>query len=171
MLGVRQWCHGAFCVSRQHRLRRQWPRRIIHRLWMKVMFYTIGESRTQFPVEMTHKHNKWLQILAEKDFPPKPLWSENADFKFSVNNEEDVNKKPRSRMNIAYHSEGNADNKRQRNRRLKSEALWSFTVENPSLPIYVDQSLQSSALYYGPKNNNFQANCTGPYLFFVFGFF
>ena len=73
---------------------------------------------------MTHKHNKWLQILAEKDFPPKPLWSEKADFKFSVNNEEeDVNKKPRSRMNIAYHSEGNADNKRQRNRRLESEAL------------------------------------------------
>ena len=49
---------------------------------------------------------------------------ENADFKFSVNNEgEEVNKKPRSRRNIAEHSEGNADNKRQRNRRLESEAL------------------------------------------------
>ena len=24
------------------------------------------------------------------------------------------------------------------------------------------------ALYYGPKNSNFRANCTGPYLFFVF---
>ena len=35
---------------------------------------------------------------------------ENADFKFSVNNEgEDVNKKPRSRRNNAQHSEGNAD--------------------------------------------------------------
>ena len=43
---------------------------------------------------MTHKHNKWLQILAREDFPPKLLWSENADFKFSMNNEgEDVNKK------------------------------------------------------------------------------
>ena len=47
----------------------------------------------QFPMQMTHKHNKWLhrlielQILAQKDFPPKLLWSENADFKFSVNNE------------------------------------------------------------------------------------
>ena len=47
-------------------------------------------------MQMTHKHNKWLQILAQEDFPPKLLWSENADFKFSVNNEgEDFNKKPR----------------------------------------------------------------------------
>ena len=51
-------------------------------------------------MQMTHvtKHNKWLQILAGEDAPPKPLWSENAKFKFSVNNEgEDVNKKPQSR--------------------------------------------------------------------------
>ena len=27
MLGLRQWRHGAFCVSRQHRLCRRWPRR------------------------------------------------------------------------------------------------------------------------------------------------
>ena len=32
---------------------------------------------------------------------------------------EGVNKKPRSRENIVQHSEGNADNKRQRNRRLE----------------------------------------------------
>ena len=47
MLGVRQWRHGAFCVSKQHRLCRRWPRRIfmyyswkavvlIHRLWNNV---------------------------------------------------------------------------------------------------------------------------------------
>ena len=70
--------------------------------------FTIGESRT----------------ISHANFPPKLLWNENADFKFSVNNEgEDVNKKPRSRENIAQHSEGNATNKRQRNRRLESEAL------------------------------------------------
>ena len=51
---------------------------------------------------MTHKHNKWLQILAQEDFPLKLLWSENTNFKLSVNNEgEDVNKKPQSRRNIA----------------------------------------------------------------------
>ena len=56
-------------------------------------------------MQLTHKHDKWLQILGEGDFPPKLLWSENADLKLSVNNEgEDVNKKPRSRENIAQHS-------------------------------------------------------------------
>ena len=59
-------------------------------------------NHEQFPMQMTHKHNKWLQILAEKDFRPKLLWSENADFQFSVNNEgEDVIKKPWSRRHIA----------------------------------------------------------------------
>ena len=28
-------------------------------------------NHEQFPMQMTHKHNKWLQILAEGDFPPK----------------------------------------------------------------------------------------------------
>ena len=52
-------------------------------------------------MQMTHKLNKWLQILVEEDFLPKLLWRENADFKFSVNNEgEDVNEKPWSRVNI-----------------------------------------------------------------------
>ena len=59
-------------------------------------------NHEQFPMQMIHKHNKWLQVLAHEDFTPKLLWRENADFKFSVNNEgEDVNKKPRSRENIA----------------------------------------------------------------------
>ena len=53
-------------------------------------------------MQMTHKHNKWLQILAQEDFPPKLLWSDSVDFKFRVNNEgEDVNKKPWSKENIA----------------------------------------------------------------------
>ena len=39
------------------------------------------------------------------------------------NEGEDVNKKPRRRRKIAEHSEGNADNKRLRNRRLESETL------------------------------------------------
>ena len=36
---------------------------------------------------LNSKHNKWLQFLAKEDFPPKLLWSENADLKFTVNNE------------------------------------------------------------------------------------
>ena len=63
-------------------------------------------------MQMTHKHKKWLQILVDEDFPRKLLWSENADLKFSVNNEgEDLNKKP-----LSPASKGKADNKKQRNR-------------------------------------------------------
>ena len=68
-------------------------------------------------MQMTHKRNKWLQILVQDDFPENLLRSENADLKFSVSNEgEDVNNKPRSRENVAKHREGNAENRRQGNR-------------------------------------------------------
>ena len=53
-------------------------------------------------MQMTHKHNKCLQIPIQEDFPWKLPPGENADFKFSVNNEgEDNNKKLWSRENIA----------------------------------------------------------------------
>ena len=59
-------------------------------------------NHEQIPMQMTHKHNKWLKILAQKEFPPKLFGSENANFKFSMNNEgEEVNKKLWSRENIA----------------------------------------------------------------------
>ena len=38
--------------------------------------FTIGKHE-QFPMQMTHKQNKWLQILAQEDFLPNVLWSEN----------------------------------------------------------------------------------------------
>ena len=64
--------------------------------------YLPSVNHEQFPIQMTHKHNKWLQILAEGDFSPKLLWSKKADLKFTVNSKgEEVNKKPRSRENIA----------------------------------------------------------------------
>ena len=125
----------------------------IHRLWNKVYV----ESRTISHANETQAQQ--VQNLAQEHFPPKLLWNENAEFKFSVNNEgEDVNKKPRSRENIAQHSEGNATNKRQRNRRLESEALWSFyTVENPDFLVcrfprrYIDQRLQSFSSVLRPE--------------------
>ena len=55
-------------------------------------------------MQITHKHNKWLQILAEGDFPPKLLWSENTDLKFNASNEEgDLygSNKQRNRKNIS----------------------------------------------------------------------
>ena len=71
----------------------------IHRLWNKCLQ---SVNHDQFPMQMTHKHNKCLQIPIQEDFPWKLPPGENADFKFSVNNEgEDNNKKLWSRENIA----------------------------------------------------------------------
>ena len=84
MLGVRQWRHGAFCVSRQHRLCRRWPRRIfsciIHErlLYLFIVcetMFTIGEWRTISHANDTElQAQQWLQILAEEDCPLKLLW-------------------------------------------------------------------------------------------------
>ena len=50
------------------------------------------------------------------------LWRENADFKFSVNNEgEDVNKKPWSRRNIAFESLSHLAERRQRRQQEAEE--------------------------------------------------
>ena len=95
MLGIRQWRHRAFCVFRQHRLRHRWPS---HRLWIKVYRRWITNNSPCKWRTSTTSGSIELQILAQKDFQPKLLWSENADFKFRVNNEEeDVNNNPRSR--------------------------------------------------------------------------
>ena len=80
--------------------------------------FTIGESRTS---TISSVNATQAQQVAPNSRPGRfstetPLERERR-LQFSVNNEgEDVNKKPRSRENIAYHSEGNADHKRQRNR-------------------------------------------------------
>ena len=79
MLGVRQWRHGAFCVSRQHRLCSWWPAHsqvLFMKGWcvyssMKQCLQSVNHQ--QFPIQMAqdNKHNKWLEIL---DFQPKLLW-------------------------------------------------------------------------------------------------
>ena len=55
ILGVRQWRHGAFCVSRQHRLCRRWPR-----FWCgyssSVKQSLLSVNHEQFPMQMKHKH-------------------------------------------------------------------------------------------------------------------
>ena len=94
--------------------------------------FTIGESRTISNANDTQAQQVALNPRRRR-FSTKLLWSENADLKFSVNNEgEDVNKKPRSREN----------NKTTRARRTEeqgigiSEALWSryayITLNNVS---------------------------------------
>ena len=63
--------------------------------------FTISESGTISHAKDTQAQQV-AKIPAEEDFPPKLLWSENADLKFTVNSEgEDVNEKPRSRENVS----------------------------------------------------------------------
>ena len=68
--------HGAFCVSRQHRLCSWWAAHF-HVLFVKgscLTVFTIGESRAMSysdDTEQLNKHNKWVEIF---DFQPKLLW-------------------------------------------------------------------------------------------------
>ena len=55
MHGIRQWRHRAFCVSRQHRLNSQ----------PMIKSSSVNQSlpsvnHEHFPMQMTHKYNKWL---------------------------------------------------------------------------------------------------------------
>ena len=61
--------------------------------------FTIGESREISHANDTeHQAQQVAANIRGKDFPPKLLWSENADFKFSVSNEgKDFNEKLQSR--------------------------------------------------------------------------
>ena len=133
MLGIHQWRYGAFCVSRQHRLRRQWPRRILMCLFIVCESkFTIGESRT-----ISHANDTQAQQVTPNPRPGRfstetPLERER---RLQIRREQRRRKRQQ-------------DNKRQRNRRLESEALWSFyTVENPDFLVcrfprrYIDQIL------------------------------
>jgi len=84
MLGVRQWRyvtlrHGAFCVSRQHRLCRWWPAHFMYYSWKAHVIIHLWNislqsvNQEQFPIQMTqnNKHHKWLEIL---HFQPGLLW-------------------------------------------------------------------------------------------------
>ena len=73
MLGIHQWCHGAFCVSREHRLRCRWPKRILMCLFIVCETkFTIGESRT-----ISHANDTQAQQVAPNPrrgrFPTEPL--------------------------------------------------------------------------------------------------
>ena len=108
MPGVGRWRRGAFCVSRQQRLCRRWPRRI-HVLFMKGLLclfivcetvFTIGKSRT-----ISNANDTQAQEVAPNPrggrFSTEILWSENTDLKFNASNEEeDGSNKQRNRKNI-----------------------------------------------------------------------
>ena len=135
-------------------------------------------NHEQFPMQMTHKHNKWLQILYPGRFSTEtPLERER---RLRIQPEQ---RRRRRQQQTAEKKEHRLEQRRQRRQQETEEQeigirgiMIVLHCRKPrflslpvSPPIYRSESV--SVLYYGPKNNNFQVNCTGPYLFFVFVFF
>ena len=90
MLGVRQWRHGAFCISRQHRLCRRWPRRIfmyyswkavvlIHRLWNSVYHRWITNN---FP----SKWHRTASTASNCKSSPRKIFHWNSSGKYADEN-------------------------------------------------------------------------------------
>ena len=116
---------------------------------MKQCYFNLRSvNHEQFPMQMTHitKHNKWLQILAGEDSPPKPLWSENAEFKFIVNNEGELKMSTRNRRaeeqrkhRLAQRRQRRQETEEQRNRRLGLPLFFPFSAaDNYIGQIYTD---------------------------------
>ena len=79
MLGVRQWRHvalrhGAFCVSRQHRLRRWWPAHFMCYSWKAHVYSSMKQclqlvNHEQFPIQM--KQQQTQQVAGNHRFLTK----------------------------------------------------------------------------------------------------
>ena len=104
MPGVRHWRHGAFCVSRQQRLCRRWPRRISCIIHERLIVF-IHRLRNSVSRTISNANDTQAQQVAPNPrggrFSTEILWSENADLKFNASNEEeDGSNKQRNRKNI-----------------------------------------------------------------------
>ena len=105
-------------------------------------------------MQMTHKHNKWLQILTQEDFPPKLPRSENADLKIQC--EQWRRRRQQETKEQREHRLAQQRQHRQQETEEQEtgiwEALWSFyTVENPNLLV-----CRFSPWMYRSKSAKFQ---------------
>ena len=112
-------------------------------------------------LQMTHKHNEWLQILAQEDFHRNSSERERRLQKQRRRSREQETEEPReptsfpgslshlnevaertslSLASAIWHSEGNTDNKRQRNRGRGDWNMRGIMIVlhcgKPKLPIY-----------------------------------
>ena len=158
MLGVRQWRHGAFFVSRQHRLRRRWPKAqfdvFIHRLW-KVYHRWI---RNNFPC-------KWHKSTTSgSKSSPKKIFHRNSSGARTLTSNSAWTTKKEHRLAQRIQRRQQETQEREIGIRGIMIVLHCRKPRFLSLPVSppIYRSKSVSALYYGPKNNNFQANCTRP---------
>ena len=169
MLGVSQWRHGAFCVSRQHRLDL-----FIHRLW-KVYHRWITNN--------SHANDTQAQQVAPNPCPGRFSTETPLERERRLQIQREQRRRRRQQETTEQKEHRLAQRRQGRQQETEEQEIGirgimivlhcrkpRFLSLPVSPPIYRSKSV--SALYYGPKNNNFQANCTGPlYLFFVFVFF
>ena len=168
MLGVRQWRHRAFCVSRQHKLRRRWPRRNLICLFIICESkFTIGESRT-----ISHA-NDTSTTSGSKSSPRKNFHWNSSGVRTPTSNSAWTTKEKTSTRNCEAEGTLLSTAKTTPTTRDRGTGDWnqkhydrSLSKTHPRRYMYI-KVCKVSALYYGP-NNNFQANW---YLFFVFVFF
>ena len=66
-------------------------------------------------MQMTHKHKKWLQVLAQEDFPPKLLWRER---RLQIQREQ---RRRRRQQETAEQKEHRLAQRRQRRQRETEE--------------------------------------------------
>ena len=139
--------------------------------------FIIGESRT-----ISHANDTQAQQVAPNPRPGRfstetPLKRER---RLQIQREQ---RRRRRQQETAEQKEHRLAQRRQRRQQETEEQeigirgiMIVLHCRKPtflSLPVSpsIYRSKSVSALYYSPKNNNFQANYTGPYLFFVFVFF
>ena len=163
MLGIRQWSHGAFCVSRQHRLRRVF-------IFCESKF-TISESRT-----ISHANDTQAQQVTPNPRPGRfstetPLERER---RLQIQREQ---RRRKSQQETAEQKELRLAQRRQRRQQDRGTGDWnqkhydrSLSKTHPRRYMWI-KVCKVSALYDGPNYNNFQANFAGPDLFFVLAFF
>ena len=152
MLGIRQWrhvafCHGAFCVSRQHRLCHRFSclSCIIHEMLLCLFIvcetmFTIGESRT-----ISHANDRQTQQVAPDPCPGRfsaetPLEREH---RLQIQREhrrrrrQQETAEERKSLSTAKATPTTRDRETDVQETGISKALWSFyTVENPNLLVF-----------------------------------
>ena len=164
-MGVRQWL-----VSRQHRLRRRWPRRNLICLFIvcesKV---TIRESRT-----ISHANDTKAQQVAPNPSSRKNFHRNSSGVRTPTSNSAWTTKEKTSTRNREAEGTSLSAAKATPKTRDRGTEDWNQRHFDrlllkilSRLYMYI-KVCNVSALYYGPNNNNFQANW---YLFFVFVFF
>ena len=160
MLGIRQWRHGAFYVSRKRRHSRRWPRRILLCLFVvcETMF-TIGEQRT-----ISNANDTKAQQVAPNPHPGRfsietPLKREH---RLQIQLEQ---RRRRRQQETAEQRQHRLAQRRQRRQQETEEqengirgtmivshcGKLKFISLPVSPPIWRSNSATVSALYYSPK--------------------